>query len=151
MKMRLGNRAGAILFLLIGGIIMAVVIYQSLLKINFLANAITTQGVVESINVDTVRNSGVKRGSKRPQTEEVHFPLIAFTTASGEVLTFQSRVASQSYTQGDAVVVVYNPQNLKQAEIKSLKVQWGGLLFASIFGIIFLGFGFLFKKLAQFS
>ncbi len=73
-------------------------------------------------------------------------PVVEFTAPSGERVRFESKVYSNppKYKQGEMVTVFYDPQNVREARIKSFIYLW---LLSLLLGI--LGTAFTWVSVAQ--
>lgn len=105
----------------------AVIIYISTSR--FLALAQHAQGKVIEYRRDVDEDNGV-----------VYFPIVEFS-AGNELYTFESGTGSSSrpYQKGDAVAVLYHPDNPEKAEIESFWAQWLGVMICGLIGIVFIG------------
>jgi len=72
-----------------------------------------------------------------------YYPVVRFRGASGEEVTFRSRVGKRppGYSQGDPVVVLYDPLDPSEAKVESFFELWFGALILGILGSLFGGIG----------
>lgn len=72
-----------------------------------------------------------------------HMPVVEFTAPSGDRAQFESGFSSSppSYRVGDAVTVLYDPQNFKDARIRSFLSLWIAPLLFGVLGGVFTGLG----------
>lgn len=72
-----------------------------------------------------------------------HLPTIAFVTANGERVSFESAYGGRSAPpKGESVDVHYDPANAKDAEVASPRL-WLPVAFLALFGLPFLLVGIL--------
>jgi hypothetical protein len=107
------------IFALTGLIMLAVAIYSICTTFKFYSKGLKAQGQVTELN---------RRGHGA-------YPTVQFYTKEGELITFYGKTASSppSFSVGEHVEVVYNPNNPAQAVIHSFMEKW----FVFIIGIIF--------------
>ncbi|BAY63050.1 hypothetical protein NIES22_31270 [Calothrix brevissima NIES-22] len=99
---------------------------------SFMASSIQTQGTV----VDVVRRSS---RDNKGRISYFYYPVVKFTPASGEETIFESDTGSNppSYSQGQSINILYNPQQPNAARENSWFTLWG-------FPAIFTGIGSIF-------
>lgn len=103
--------------------------YRTVSSRGFVDNAAHAEGVVVAI----------KRGIYRKARS---WPVVAFTTASGERIEFQSQVPNQSLLPvGTQVDVLYNEQEPSKARINSWIDLWGLTFLFGLMSLFFLGLG----------
>jgi hypothetical protein len=104
----------------------------SYFRINrFLSHCIETRG--EVIRLERTRSSG-EFGSYD------YAPVFQFQSANGDSITITSDVASSpaGFSEGQSVLVRYDPTNPSDAKIHSFFQTWGGCVIPAWVGIIFL-------------
>ena len=79
-----------------------------------IANSLSATGIVTALNTEM----GI-RGY-------LYYPLVQFKIASGQTMSFQSKVGRSpaGYSVGQQVKVLYDAGNPQQAEIDSMSSQW---------------------------
>ncbi|MDQ6786496.1 MAG: DUF3592 domain-containing protein [Acidobacteriota bacterium] len=65
-----------------------------------------------------------------------YYPKVTFTTAKGEVITFEATGIVGSYKVGDTADVVYSPQNPRNAEINTFAAMWAIPLIVTLVGFV---------------
>ena len=97
----------------------------------FLSLCVETRG--EVVRLEQTRSSG-RFGSC------YYAPVFQFQTANGDSITVTSDVASSppGYSEGQSVLVRYDPTNPSDAKIHSLFQTWGGCVIPAWVGIIFM-------------
>lgn len=93
---------------------------------SFIDSSIQTQGTV----IDVVRRSS--RDSDG-HISSAYYPVVKFTSASGEETIFESNTGTNppSYSRGQSINILYNPQQPNAARENSWFTLWG---FPAIFG-----------------
>ncbi len=112
---------------------------QSTLKFN--AEAVETEGTV--IDFETKPSTG----SGRSKTRDTYAPIVEYTTAEGQTLTFTTTSSSSppSYDRGEKVKVLYSKITPERARIDSFMENWFGPLIVGFLAVIFtLGGAWLF-------
>jgi len=129
------NKALFLVLGFIGVILLVTATIVSINKVKFLQEAEVTQE--EIINYTLERSNGA--GAGKPSTT-VFYPNVRFVSPDNQTIEFRSGVASnrKPYTLGFSVSVVYNPQNLKGAEINSLMRLWFLPFTLSFMALIFI-------------
>ncbi len=81
---------------------------------SFVKKAISTQGIVINNLHDSTKSSNS------------YYPLVKFTTRTGETVVFESKVGSSSpeYTKGERVEILYHPQKPNAAMINTWIHLW---------------------------
>ncbi|MFO0950811.1 MAG: DUF3592 domain-containing protein [Isosphaeraceae bacterium] len=77
-----------------------------------------------------------------PTPDDVYFPVLRFTTASGETRTFRSEVGTgpaPPYQVGAKVTVLYDPDDALPPMIDSWGTVWGTNVGLCLMGSVFLG------------
>ena len=99
---------------------------------SFVTTAIPAQGTV----IDVVRRSS---SDSDGDVSYAYYPVIKFTPSSGAANIFESNTGSNppSFSKGQTVEVLYNPQQPNSARINSWFSLWG-------FPAIFIGVGSVF-------
>jgi hypothetical protein len=95
----------------------------------FLRRALQVIGVVQSLRAE------------RLQRSTIYFPVIQFTTASGETVTAESKTSKSGLVIGQKIAVLYDPNDPKNLELNSFMSRWVLVWIASIFAVILLGSG----------
>jgi hypothetical protein len=94
----------------------------------FLAEAETATGTVIEL---------VKRRSRDSDgyATDYYYPVVEFTAFNGDLYQFESQTGSSppSVQVGEAVEIIYDPENIKDARIRGFFSLWG---FAFIFGLV---------------
>jgi hypothetical protein len=100
----------------IGSIFLIVGIIITLNTRSFVAKSVTTQGTV----IDLIRRTS---GSSR---SSVYYPMIQFTTSSGDRIIFEANSGSSqpAFKKDQQVEVLYNPQQPNSAVINSWAELW---------------------------
>lgn len=96
--------------------------------VEFLADSVSTTGTVVELIYE-----------EDSEGDETYYPVIEFSTQSGESLRHKSRGGSYPapYDIGEGVEILYNPANPHEAQINSFTELW-------LFSYILLGIGALF-------
>lgn len=99
----------------------------------FLTSAIPVEGAV----IEVLKNSSTK--PKQSNTYYNYRLLVKFTPKQGQSTTFESNASNNppSYTKGQQVEVLYNPENTQFAMINSWGEVWGGLTIATGLSFVF--------------
>ncbi|HLO84970.1 MAG TPA: DUF3592 domain-containing protein [Nostocaceae cyanobacterium] len=136
-----------LLFALGGGVFASIGIKSGIDTRSFLSTAIPAQGTV----IDLVESSSTTKN----RTSYTYRPVVKFTTNLGEPTIFESKAGSNppSFTKGQQVEVLYNPQNPQSAVINAWFDIWGlsavftgiGSAFVISGGCV-MGSSFLFKN-----
>jgi len=108
---------------------------------NFLKISITSQGTV----VDLLESISSSNNSI------MYNPLVNFIDEKGNSIEFSSSSGSNppSYTIGEQVEVLYNPEFPNDAKINGFFSIWGGAIITGILGVVFFSIGisiFIFEK-----
>ena len=100
---------------------------------HFIARAATAPGVVTEL-IEVRDNDGSASTFK---------PVVKFTTASGQLVSFTSSYSSRppAYDVGENVTVLYSPGNANDARIKGFASLWLGTLILLGLGLAFSGIG----------
>ena len=86
----------------------------------------------------TVESTKAVQVAGRHGSSTYHMPTIAFVTAKGERVTFESMYGGRSAPpKGETVDLYYDPANPRDAEVVSLRL-WLPTMFLSLFGLPFL-------------
>jgi len=98
---------------------------------SFLANAVTTEGVV----IDNV----LSRSSTSRDVSYTYHPRVQFRTADGRSIDFVSSIGTSppSYAVNQRVTVLYDPQNPTNAHINSFASLWVATMVLGILGVVF--------------
>ena len=116
------------IFTLVGIAVLALGIYLGIERKNFLETALSTDGEVVELN------------RKRSDDSYVYYPVVEFSPpGSTNTLTFEHDSGSNppSYSVGESVEVLYDPQNPNEAIIDAGLMNWFGTGIASFLGLIF--------------
>jgi len=108
---------------------------------NFLKTSITSQGTV----VDLLESISSSNNSI------MYNPLVNFIDEKGNSIEFSSSSGSNppSYSIGEQVEVLYNPEFPNDAKINGFFSIWGGAIITGILGVVFFSIGisiFIFEK-----
>ncbi|CAM3882825.1 Inner membrane protein YmfA [Vibrio aerogenes CECT 7868] len=116
-------------FMAFGFIFLALAAFLFNQQQSFLSHAVRTDGIVTSFVSDGT-----------------YYPIVSFQTAEGEMIEFKSSTGSNppSFSRGETVEVVYQPDLPEHAEIYSFLHLWLGPLIFGIFGSLFSLIGVLF-------
>jgi Protein of unknown function (DUF3592) len=120
----------------VGSIIAITGIIMGLVTRSFVTKAIPTQGtvieLVERLSSDSDGDSSV-----------VYYPLVIFTTRSGEATVFEGNAGSNppAFTKGQQVKVLYSQNKPEEAMIYSWFDLWFFPVFVTSFGSVFLLIG----------
>jgi hypothetical protein len=127
----------AALLMVIGGIGLAAGVILLLWQAWFVLNARVAEGEIVG-----VEQGARATGPGRP-ARPFNYPVVTFYTESGQLVEFVHAVGTtwSAYREGQAVPVLYNPRNPRQAAIRSFFAQWGGGLIALAVGAVFLAIG----------
>jgi hypothetical protein len=115
---------------LIGGVlavVWAVLAYRG--QRRFLRRALQAIGVVQSLRPETLQRS------------TIYFPVIQFTTTSGETVTAESKTSRSGLFVGQKIQVLYDPNDPKNLEINSFWSRWVVVWIAASFAVLLLGSG----------
>lgn len=101
---------------------------QSTLKLK--TEAVKTEGTV--IDFKFERSTRIGRS-------DMYAPIVEYTTAEGQTLTFTSSLSSSSppYDRGEKVKVLYSKITPEQARIDSFMEHWLGPLISGVFAVTF--------------
>jgi hypothetical protein len=107
----------------------------------FVKKAISTQGIVINNLQDTTQSS------------KSYYPLVKFTTSTGETVVFESKVGTRSpeYKKGDRIAILYHSQKPYAAMINTWIYLW---FFPTIFSAtgsltLFIGAVLLIQNIKQ--
>ena len=108
----------------------------------FLRGCVETSGEVIRLE----RSSGGRFGPENA-------PVFTFVAADGKAHTVTSEVYSSppGFSEGDSVLVRYDPANPEDARIHTFFQTWGGAVIWGIVGAAFIGFGLNTLGLFQFK
>jgi hypothetical protein len=83
--------------------------------------------------------------------ETRHRPRLRFKTASGEIVQFDSQMATttERFRVGEQVPVVYKARNPTNARVASFQDNWLGACIAAIIGLVGMAGGFLVRRAVQ--
>jgi len=128
------------LFLIVGIIMLLVSAVAYVHEVSFAKSALITNGTVIDV-VDTLDDNGVpltNAATNNMGADSSYHPVVQFEVG-GKKYVFTSNTGSNppSYSQGDAVQVVYNPENPADARIHSWFSQWGFVVIALLIGVVF--------------
>ena len=107
------------LFTGIGAAVMIASIVGAVFTRQFVGSAKSAAGVVMQLNA----------GGSHPQVE--------FTTDAGEVVSYAQNGMIANYRQGDAVEVLYNPQQPREAAVNNFWALWGFTILEFALGAVF--------------
>lgn len=124
----MSNRTSTLLSLLLGSGLLAGAGFFGFNTQRLTATAERTPGIV----VDFQRRSS-KGGSSE-------YPVVEFTTATGEVRRFTTSGAGD-YAKGEAVEVLYDASDFATARVNRFIELWLGTLALGGFGVLCLGLG----------
>lgn len=113
-----------LLFTVIGGIVLAIATRGAIGRVASLRHAQAADGIVEGLNA----------GGSHPQ--------VAFTTASGERISYAQNGLVFGYREKQAVRVLYVPDDAKaSATVDDLGALWGMTVLLGMMGSVFAGVG----------
>jgi len=97
----------------------------------FLSHSIETRGEVIRLE---------RTGSGGEFSSHDYAPVFQFQTAKGDSITITSDIASSppSFSEGQSVLIRYDPTNPSDAKIHSFFQTWGGCVIPAWVGILFL-------------
>lgn len=137
-----------VLLLLLGGILffgvgivlslyLLVPMARETIRINTVG--VHTEGHIVSFET-RVQTTNSTTGSRRKQSVAVDHPQVSFTDSTRREYTFTSGSGSSnsSYTIGDPVPVLYDPQNPHIARMNTFLDMWAGVLMISVLSLAFL-------------
>jgi hypothetical protein len=101
-----------------------------------------TDGIIVGIKTKTLRTT--RRGRLRPTI--MHFPVMRFTTQTGEAVTFTSETGDtgpvSGYTHGQHLAIFYDPNG----ELPPMLASWSGVWLPNLMGVL-AGIVFMFAGL----
>ncbi|MUG98955.1 DUF3592 domain-containing protein [Scytonema sp. UIC 10036] len=125
----------------IGILVASVGITTGLDNYSFVKRAVSTQGTVIDNLLDSTHRS------------DSYYPLVKFTTRTGETIVFESKVGSNSpeYKKGEQVKIFYHPQKPNAAMINTWIHLWFFPMIFSASGslAVLIGAALLAKELKQ--
>ena len=118
--------------MVMGGVSALIGILLFLRTRRFLGSAISVEGFVKQMQAKSRQKGGI-----------VFRPVVQFTTAEGETMTFTDSVGQNPprYTPGDTVKVSYPPGKPGKARIPGWFRLWYLPSFSAVFAVIFIGVG----------
>lgn len=119
-------------FTVVGILVLGLGVYLGMKRADFLERALPADGEV------------IRLDERRSDDSYVYYPIVEFKVpGSYDVLTFSHDSGSNppSYAVGEQVVVLYDPQNPKNAIIDAGLFNWMGTGLATLLGVIFTGAG----------
>ena len=128
MKSSLPPWIGAPLLLTIGVLLVWAFVAALRAERRFLASAIRTTGVVESLHA-----SGSPRSAP--------YPVVRFTTTDGTTVSATSSSTRAGYRIGQTVRINYDPNDPSTVEISSWSSHWVGPAGLGFFAVLFLYLG----------
>jgi hypothetical protein len=122
--------------LLAGGAIYVFII------LSFTGRAAHAEGRI--VKMDTVRNAAPFM-DQVAGSGVIYYPVVRFKTQDGKAVDFRAASGSQrpTYSVGDKVPVLYDPNNPKDSRINTVWGVWGAPLILLGIGAVFLILGFL--------
>jgi hypothetical protein len=140
--MKSGFAGFALIFRVLGGILLGVGVVQMISTAVFLRNAERAAG--EVIRLESVRNAAPLMDSVEG-SGVFFYPVIRFETRASDLREFRSRWGrpNPELNEGSEVTVVYNPADPEQAHLDSWFAVWGASIVWNGLALIFLLFGFL--------
>lgn len=128
------------LFLIVGIIMLVVSAVAYVHEASFVKSALITNGTVIDV-VDTLDDNGASltnAATNNMGADSSYRPVVQFEVG-GKKYVFTSNTGSNppSYSEGDVVQVVYNPENPADASIHSWFSQWGFVAIALLIGVGF--------------
>jgi hypothetical protein len=123
------------LFGVVGIVLLIIGVWITADKLDLVSNGMRADGTV----VDLKREYSSSNGS----SSYVYYPIVKFRTEGGGTIEFRSSVGSShsSYSRGEGVTVVYDPNDPERAEIDSIFALWGGSLIIFAVGAVFTAVG----------
>src|SRR5690242_1402688 len=113
----------------IGGLFLVVAAFFFVREQMFLSKAETASGTVTGFIAGSTSSDG---------TSSSLCPLIQFTTSDGQSIEYKGNVCTRPpfWQPGDAVEVVYDPQNLDRIQIRNIFSQYLLVLIFGLFGVV---------------
>lgn len=134
-----------VIFLLIGVFFVFYGLKDFRLRHQRRSHLVHVEGVVLSVK----RKNPPRKNRTSPYQKQtwMFFPVIRFTSLSGEAITFQSEMGDNGqkskYSPGQRLPVLYDPENQIPPMIDSWWGLWGSPVFMTLGGIVFVGGGVL--------
>jgi hypothetical protein len=138
MALRLLDLSARLLFALgLGCLVLAA--YLSWRTLSFESDAQRVTG--EVVSYREVRDGGETR----------HRPRLRFTTATGEIVQFDSQIAtaSERFRIGERLPVVYKARDPKDARVALFVDNWLGACIAAVIGLVGMAGGMLVRRAVQ--
>lgn len=106
----------------------AVLAYRSARR--FLSTAVATNGTIQSLRAERIDRT------------TVYFPVISFTTASGNTVTAESKSSrTGGYRVGQPISILYDPRNPTNLEINAAWSRWFFVAVAIAFAVVLFAIG----------
>ena len=141
--MRLLALTMMVVFPLTGIIFLIVSVRELMRRIARRRYFLRTDGIIVGLRTKTLRTT--RRGRLKPTV--MHFPVIKFSTHTGESVTFTSETGDtgpvSSYAQGQRLPIFYDPKGELGPMLASWSAVWLPNLMGVLAGIIFLLAGLL--------
>lgn len=142
-KMKLIALTMMVVFPLSGVIFLIVSVRELVSRISRRRYFLRTDGIIVGTKTKTLRTT--RRGRVRPTI--MHFPVIRFTTQTGEAVTFTSETGDtgpvSGYAQGQRLAIFYDPNGVLAPMLASWSGVWLPNLMGVLAGIVFLLAGLL--------
>jgi len=119
-------------FVLIGLLLLGIGVYLFMSTRTFIEQSVVTNG-----SVIAIASEWSDEGSR------TYYPIIAFTTETGERVEFRSNLGSsaQLYTVDETVSVRYDPTDSASAQLNSFMALWFSTLLFLVLGLSFVVIG----------
>lgn len=115
------NPVKGVFFVFAGIIVFIVAVFMGIAQYDFLAQAKKAPGIVKSLNA----------GGSHPEIE--------FTSSSGQVVSYPQGGMIFGYEPGQAVEVLYNPENPRRSpEVNDIGGLWGMAAMVAVIGLGFI-------------
>lgn len=118
-----------LIFTGVGLILLTIVAVGTINTKSFIARANQAQGTV----VELIRRTSTDSKGK---ISSYYYPVVKFKAANGETYEFESSNGSNpaAFKVGEAVEILYDPQAVTKAEIRSFWTLWGWVVILAILG-----------------
>ncbi|MDZ8050494.1 MAG: DUF3592 domain-containing protein [Aulosira sp. ZfuVER01] len=113
-------------FLIFGSIFAGIGSIFAVTGVIFVVNTHSFVGTAESIQGTVIDLKLRSSTDSKGRSSSAYYPVVKFTPSAGEPTIFESNTGSQlpSFTKGQQVEVIYNPQKLNSAMINSWFELW---------------------------
>src|SRR5215475_2051680 len=121
-----------VVFPLTGVIFLIVSVRELIRRIARRRYFLRTDGIIVGIRTKTLRTT--RRGRLKPTI--MHFPVIKFTSQTGESVTFTSETGDtgpvSGYAQGQFLAILYDPKG----ELGPMLATWSGVWLPNLMGVV---------------